>query len=120
MATSSDPRVDAYLENVEDPKFREALANLRDLIRSSVPEAVEGIHYGMPGYKLGKYLAGFAAFKKHCSFFPAGIADQFASDLSGFEMSKGTIRFTPDRPIPDDVVVKILTARVSEILSRPR
>ena len=84
--------VEDYLSGVEGEPYRQALEDLRRIIREEVPNAQEVISYGMPGYKLNGYLCGFAAFKGHCSFFPGGIAEQFADRLPGFKTAKG-LRF---------------------------
>lgn len=62
--------IDAYLAKVVQP-HRSTLKELRKRIREVIPNTVEGIAWRMPAYKLdGKYVAGFAAFKNHCSYFP--------------------------------------------------
>ena len=61
---------------------------------------------------------GFAAFKNHCSLFPGGTAQDFADELSGFNISKGTIQFTPDSPIPEPQVRRIIRARVEANLAK--
>lgn len=74
------------------------------------------ISYDMPSYKYLGALVYFAAFQKHCSFFPASsrLIRTYQVELAGFETSKGTIRFTPEKPIPAALVRKIVRARVQE------
>ena len=112
MGSGPDPAVDAYLSAVSSDAARQALGALRGLIRDEVPDAVECISYGMPGYKLNGYLCGFAAFKNHCSFFPGGIVPGFEDQLKDFKTSKGTIQFLPSKPIPEELVRAILRSRV--------
>jgi uncharacterized protein YdhG (YjbR/CyaY superfamily) len=61
-------------------------------------------------------LVGYAAFKDHCSLFPtgSGAIARFAKELKGFSTSKGTIRFSPEEPLPDGLIRKIVRARVKE------
>jgi len=109
--------IDDYLARVGDEQ-RAALAHLRATIRKAVPEAEECISYAVPAFRVDRHvLVGFGASAKHCSFFPMSgrtIADH-AELLAGYETSKGAIRFTPDAPLPDALVRKLLKARRSEI-----
>jgi uncharacterized protein YdhG (YjbR/CyaY superfamily) len=118
MAMETAESVDQYLSAIDWQEARVALARLRQIIGEEAPEAKECISYGMPGYKLNGYLLGFAAFKNHCSLFPGGTAEDFAADLKGFKTSKGTIQFTPDQPIPEEIVRKIVRARVAANLAK--
>jgi uncharacterized protein YdhG (YjbR/CyaY superfamily) len=106
--------VAAYLAKLPQPQ-RAALRRLRAAIRSAAPEAEEGIRYGIPSYTLHGYLVGFAAFKKHCSFFPgaASVAKHRAA-LRGYATAKGTIRFAPEQPLPEALVRRIVKDRVAE------
>ncbi len=111
--------IDAYLAGVPEPA-RRALEKLRATIKAAAPQAIEGISYGMPGFKHGGYLAGFAAFKGHLSFFPGTALEAFALDLKGFETTKGGIHFTPEHPLPTALVKKIIKARIKQIEARGR
>lgn len=112
--------IDEFLARVPEPQ-RAALEDLRRLIRAAAPDAVEVINYGVPMLKLnGKNLVSFAAAKDHCSFYlqsPA-VMEAHAADLEGFRTSKGTVHFTPDRPIPADLVTKLVKARIAENAAR--
>jgi uncharacterized protein YdhG (YjbR/CyaY superfamily) len=114
MAQEQSKEVDAYLASVPSDDFRSSLQRLREIIREEAPEAQEVISYGMPGYKYKGYLVGWAAFKNHCSLFPGGTALEFADKLKDFKISKGTIQFTPDHPIPEPVVREIIRARIAQ------
>lgn len=106
-------RVDEYLSRL--PKeSRLALENLRQTIRSAVPDAVEVISYQIPTFKLeGRMLVSYAGFTKHCSFFPgAGPIDAHQKELKSFVTSKGTIRFTPEQPLPAALVKKLVKTRI--------
>ena len=107
--------IDEYLARIE-PDQRAALEALRRVIRKAAPKAEEVITYGIPAFKQNGFLLGFAASAKHCSLHPMNnhtVAD-FAADLAGYSMSTGTVRFTPDRPLPAAVVTKIVKARIAE------
>lgn len=108
--------VDAYLAKLR-PESRRALARLRRAIRSAAPgEATEIISYGIPAFRYKGLLAWYAAFPTHCSFFPRVSAiRKFRRELKGFVTSKGTIRFTPERPLPLALIRRIVRARVREI-----
>lgn len=101
--------VDHYLQALE-PEKRAALQNLRRIILDELPTVQEHISYGMPAYRLKRPVAYFAAFKNHCSFFPAGVPEGFEEELAPFKVSKGTIQFTPHNPIPEDLVRRLLRA----------
>jgi uncharacterized protein YdhG (YjbR/CyaY superfamily) len=108
--------VDEYLANTPEPA-RAALMHVRELIQSVAPkEATEVISYGIPMFKFNGMLVGYAAFKKHCSLFPtgSGVLDRFEKELKGHRVSKGTIHFSPDKPLPDALLKKIVRARVKE------
>jgi uncharacterized protein YdhG (YjbR/CyaY superfamily) len=79
-------------------------------------ETTEVISYGIPMFKYNGMLVGFAAFKGHCSLFPtgSGVIEKFQKELQAYSTNKGTIRFSPDKPIPDALVKKIVRARVNE------
>lgn len=108
--------VEEYLSAVPEP-FRAALQSLRAVIRDAAPDATEHISYGMPSYKQGRPLVSFAAFTHHCSLFgmSGDLFDDLESDLRGWRTSKGTVQFTPDRPLPEALVRRIIAARLAEI-----
>ena len=109
--------VDQWLARVE-PKQRAALEKLRAQIRSAAPGAEEVISYGQPTFKLHGHLVAFGAFAKHLSFFPmnSAVIAESADALKTFVTSKGTIQFTPEKPIPATVVKKIVKARIAQNL----
>lgn len=97
------------------------LQELRQTIRESAPDAEEVISYGMPAYRLSGILVYFAAFKKHIGFYPtsSGI-EAFREELSDYETSKGTIRFPLNKPIPLELVTKIVKFRVDENMCKKK
>jgi uncharacterized protein YdhG (YjbR/CyaY superfamily) len=98
-----------------------ALQALRQAIARVAPEATETISYGMPAFRYhGRALVSYAAFKGHCSFFPmsATLIEAHHDELVEFATAKGTLRFTPERPIPEDVVAWIVRERMAQIDGR--
>lgn len=108
--------VNNYLAKLHDPE-REVLEHIRKIIRAAVPDATEGISYGMPGFKYrGAYLAGYAAFKDHLSFFPtAAPIEQLRSKLSPYITSKGTLQFSAASPLPDTLIRELISVRLQTI-----
>ena len=113
--------VDEYLARVPEPA-RSTLNKLRAAIRSAVPpEAIETISYQMPAFKYRGVLVWFAAFSKHCSFFPTpSVVEAFKDELKSFSISKGTIHFPLDKPLPDALVKKMVKARVAQNESKKK
>ena len=112
--------MDDYLAGLA-PGDRAALERVRAVVLSAVPEAEEGRSYGMPAFiYAGRPLLGFRAAKKHLSIFPFSPAaiDAVRERLDGFDISKGTIRFSPDRPVPAGVLADLVRARKQEIATK--
>jgi len=111
--------VDEYLASVP-PKFRFALQRLRRTIKAAAPDAEEFISYGMPAYRQDGRLLYFAAYKDHGSVFgvSAQVRRQFSAELKPFATEKGTLHFTTDRPLPADLVTRIVKALVAENAAR--
>ena len=119
---SAPPKnTDEYLDVVPEPA-RSTLNKMRAVIRSAVPkEATEAISYGMPAFKHDGTLVWFAAFSDHCSFFPtAAIIEEFKNELKGYTLSKGTIQFPIDKPLPAALVKKMVKARLAYIERQKR
>lgn len=109
--------VDDYFKSLE-PDRRAAFERIRSLALDIVPDAEQATSYGMAALKYkGKPLLGFAAAKRHLSVFPfsPSVIDEVRDRLSGFELSKGTIRFTVDKPLSDDVIRDVVLLRAAEI-----
>ena len=98
--------------------IQKILQQLRLAIRDSAPDAVEAINYQMPTFKLNGNLVHFAAAKSHIGFYPTPSAiEAFEEELSDYEVSKGTVRFPMNKPIPLDLVKRIVRFRVKENMS---
>src|SRR5690242_2951611 len=106
--------IDEYLSTAEGEK-RAALDRLRKTIRSIVPEAEECISYGIPAFRLeGRIVAGFAATKKGCSYFPfsGSTLATLGADLRDYEQTKSSLHFDAARPLPAALVRKLIKARM--------
>jgi uncharacterized protein YdhG (YjbR/CyaY superfamily) len=117
-ATRPKPKtVDEYLAGVK-PDQRRALEKLRRTIRAVAPQTTECLSYGIPAFRQnGRSLVFFGAWASHCSLYPGSSATlkKFRTALKDFQISKGTIRFSPDKPVPIALVKKLVKARVAEI-----
>jgi uncharacterized protein YdhG (YjbR/CyaY superfamily) len=107
--------IDDYLEALT-PDKRAALENLRKIIRAAAPKAEECISYQIPAFRQNGMLVGFGASAKHCSFFPfnSTTVAEYKADLKGYDTSKGTIHFQPEKPLPTALVRKLVKARLAE------
>ena len=111
--------VDDYLSGLPQDQ-RDVLRKMCDLIVESSPPLSEKTYYGVPNYFIGDDpLVAFVAAKNHLSLFPHGsqIIREMSEELEPFSTSKGTIRFTPEHPLPDDLIRRIIARRI-EILSQ--
>ncbi|MGA9398427.1 MAG: DUF1801 domain-containing protein [Anaerolineaceae bacterium] len=100
----------------DSPKeVQKTLKELRAVIKAAAPDAVERISYQMPAFWQNGNLVYFAAYKSHIGFYPtsSGIV-KFKQELSTYEVSKGTVRFPIDQPLPFDLIRKIVAFRVME------
>ena len=105
--------IDAYLAEVP-PDQRAALETLRRQILAAAPGAEECISYGLPTFKLNGSLVHLGAAKGHCAFYPQGVVERFADRLKGYDTSKGTIRFQPEKPLPEALVREIVQYRAAQ------
>lgn len=100
--------IDEYISNF--PKdIQDKLEKVRQTIKQAAPDASEKISYGIPTFYLNGNLVHFAGYEKHIGFYPGSAPiSEFASDLQGYETSKGTVRFPLDKPLPFDLIRKIV------------
>ncbi len=96
------------------------LEKMRQTIKKAAPEAVETISYQMPTFKLnGRYLVYFAAWKNHIGFYPMpSSSEAFKKELSSYKQGKGSVQFPIDKPIPYDLVRKVVKYRIKENLEK--
>ena len=92
------------------------LENIRKIIKSLVPDVEETIKYMIPVYNHKGMLVGFGASKKHCFLFVMSttVMKDFENEMKDFETTTESIRFTTDKPIPNDLITRIIMARVAE------
>jgi uncharacterized protein YdhG (YjbR/CyaY superfamily) len=108
--------VDQYLAAVPEPAHT-TLEKVRAVIRSCVPrEATETISYRIPMFKYKGMLIGFAAFRNHCSVFPASMSviKKLEKELKNYRTSKGTLQFPSDKSLPPALLKKMVKMRVAE------
>jgi uncharacterized protein YdhG (YjbR/CyaY superfamily) len=113
----SAQEVDEYLRGVEEPK-RSTLEALRRTILEIVPGAEQVISYRVPAFRVdGKTVAGFAAFKDHLSYLPfsGSVLAPLADELKDYELTKSSLHFAIDRPLPKALVNKLIEVRLAEI-----
>ena len=121
-AKAKTTTIDEYLADVT-PAQRTVLNKLRRAIHAAAPGAEEYIGYGLAGFKLnGRPLFYFGAWNNHCALYPASPKTQaeFQDALKNFELSKGTIRFSVEKPLPLALVKKLVKARVAENAAKKR
>ncbi|HJR41910.1 MAG TPA: DUF1801 domain-containing protein [Gemmatimonadaceae bacterium] len=119
---SPTEQVKAYLAELP-PESRRSLTRIREAIRAAAPRAVDAFSYRIPAYRLdGKPLVWYAAFTHHCSLYPMteSIRRANAAALEGYEMSKGTVRFPLDQPVPTALIKRLVRARVAELKQKPK
>jgi len=116
-STNPKPKtIEEYLAGV-NADHRQTLQRLRKAIRAVAPKAEECISYGIPAFRLnGRSLVFFGAWANHCAFYPGSSATlkKFQNELRGFQTSTGTLRFSPDKPVPVALVKKLVKARIAE------
>jgi uncharacterized protein YdhG (YjbR/CyaY superfamily) len=115
MTVSAD--IDAYLNGLPDDQ-RTALQSLRESIAAAAPAAEEGYTYGAPAFRYrDRPLVCYSAAKAHLSFFPMSpeVIEAHQDELGEWSTSKGTIRFTPDHPLPTALVATLVAARMAEL-----
>jgi len=117
-STKRSPKtIDEYLASL-NANHRDALQEIREAIHAVAPNAEECISYGIPAFRLnGRSLVFFGAWANHCALYPGSSATlkKFRNELRDFQTSKGTLRFSPDNPLPVALVKKLVKARVAQI-----
>jgi uncharacterized protein YdhG (YjbR/CyaY superfamily) len=112
----SGAEIDAYLDQLDEPK-RSTLEQLRRSILDALPEAEQGISYGLPAFRVqGKVVAGFGAFANHLSYLPhsGSVFPELADDLAPYATSAGALRFSVDTPLPRALVAKLVRVRMAQ------
>jgi uncharacterized protein YdhG (YjbR/CyaY superfamily) len=110
--------IDDYISNFPHT-IQSILEKIREVIKKNAPDAIEVISYQMPAFKLKGILVYFAVHKAHIGFYPtsSGI-EMFKSELAGYTTSKGAVQFPLDKPVPYELIEKVVQFRVKENLER--
>jgi uncharacterized protein YdhG (YjbR/CyaY superfamily) len=111
-----------YFSRLPEPA-RTTLQSVRAAILSACPrETIETLSYGIPTFKHNGSICAIAAFKDHCSLFPMSyfVIDKFRPDLARFDVSKGTVRFPVDSPLPASLLKKIVKARLTQMSQKTK
>ena len=111
--------VEEYLSSLPAGKKR-LIKEMRKVIRAAAPEAEDVISYNMPAFRFHGMLVYYAAWKEHIGFYgvSASIVDVFKNELAPYKISKGTIQFPADEPLPVDLITRIVKYRVQENLQK--
>lgn len=111
---SAAKSIDEYIAEFP-PETQEVLTEMRELIQAAAPEATETISYAIPTFELNGHLVHFAAFARHIGFYPtsSGI-EAFQGELTPYKSSKGAVQFPLDRPLPKDLIRRMVRFRVEE------
>jgi uncharacterized protein YdhG (YjbR/CyaY superfamily) len=110
--------IDEYIsQHPED--VQQIMQKIRQVIKETAPEAVERISYQMPAFYLHGYLAYFGAHTNYIGFYPTGSGiEAFKGELSPYKWSKGAVQFPLDKPIPYDLIRRIVKFKVAENLKK--
>jgi uncharacterized protein YdhG (YjbR/CyaY superfamily) len=108
--------IDAYLAALPDD-IKSSLERVRNIIRETAPECAERISYEIPIFRLGKDLVGMSAQENHCALHSMSppLMKAMAEELKGVKVSGATIHFTPEKPLPRELVERIVRGRMSEV-----
>lgn len=117
MPVPTESQIDAYLTSLPEPQA-DALRHVRDVVVRLAPNAEQRISYGMPAFYVGRrLLVSYAGWKHHCSIYP--LTDSFleahSDALADYDQTKGSVHFTPERPLPDALLVELVRARLDDL-----
>ena len=107
--------VEEYAAKLKGPE-KEVIEHMGEIVRKTVPDATEELYYGMPSFKYkGKGLVSILANKNFLSLYPYSAVENLGLDISAYEGTKGSIHFSVDKPVSDELLRKILKARIKQI-----
>lgn len=120
-ARSSAATIDEYIAEFP-PETQRVLREMRELIRAHAPEATETISYAIPTFDLNRrHLVHFAGYPNHIGFYPIPTGmEAFKEDLSAYKTGKGSVQFPLDKPLPRDLIRRIVEFRVAENQARSK
>ncbi len=116
------PSVEAYMGEVPEP-MRGALERLRSVVQAAAPGATDCIYYAMPAIRVhGRTVVSYAAFRDHLSLFPLGssVLDALGDEVAPYRTGKGTLQFRLDEPLPEELVTRIVQARLAAVAAGGR
>jgi uncharacterized protein YdhG (YjbR/CyaY superfamily) len=122
MTLADDKSVVQYFSRLSEPT-KSTLQSVRAAILSACPkDTTVALSYGIPTFKHNGSICAIAAFKDHCSLFPMSyfVIDKFRAELARFEISKGTVRFRTDKPLPAPLLRKIVKARLTQMSEKQK
>jgi uncharacterized protein YdhG (YjbR/CyaY superfamily) len=122
MTLADDKSVVQYFSRLPEPA-KSTLQTVRAAILSACPkDTTVALSYGIPTFKHNGSIVAIAAFKDHCSLFPMSyfVIDKFRAELARFEVSKGTVRFRTDKPLPAPLLRKIVKARLTQMSQKQK
>lgn len=121
MTNNKPNNIDDYIANFPQ-ETQEVLQQMRATIHKVAPGVEEKISYGMPTFNLNKhYLVYFAGYKNHVGLYPAPIGvDEFKEDMKPYKTGKGSIQFPLDRPMPWNLISRIIEYRIDENLKKEK
>ena len=108
-------RIEAYIGSFPED-VQERLRAVREAVRAAAPGATETLKYGMPTFVSHGNLVHFGAFKHHIGFYP--VPAEFAGELAGYAQGRGSVRFPYDRPLPLEVIARIVKFRIAQNFAR--
>lgn len=115
MKTVKPASIDAYIAGFPDD-VQKPLELVRKAVKQAAPGARETIKYNMPAFTMGKNLVYFAAFKNHIGFYPAPTDNpEYENDLAGYKTGKGSVQFPMDKPMPVELIIKIVNWRIKRL-----
>jgi uncharacterized protein YdhG (YjbR/CyaY superfamily) len=120
MTTAKPTNIDEYI--TEFPaEVQKILQQVRTTIKEAAPAAEETISYAIPTFKVNGNLVHFAAFKNHIGFYPTPSGSEaFKKELSVYKSGKGSVQFPLDKPMPFDLITKIVKFRVEENMGKKK
>jgi len=121
MRTSKPKNVDEYIAGFPNNDVQKILEQIRATIKKAAPEAEETIKYAIPTFTLNGNLVFFAAFKNHIGFYATPTGNEaFKKEFSGYKQGKGSVQFPLDKPMPFDLITKIVKFRIKENSERSK
>jgi uncharacterized protein YdhG (YjbR/CyaY superfamily) len=115
MKTAKPADINAYIAGFPY-QVQKSLELVRKTVKQAAPGAKETIKYNMPAFTMGKNLVYFAGYKNHIGFYPAPTDDpDYTNDFAGYHTGKGSVQFPLDKPMPVDLIIKIVNWRIKRL-----